>query len=157
MYLHTVRPLLNMLLLAAFTSFLSLVQAEAFIAFDSVSCTSDISLFLKTEFSNALQLVVQTAAWVNPPLYDPIIQGYVETLFGPAQSDRDPVSFPRGVFSGLMGFNTTMFADESELNNQEDLVSAVAAAIPFIQSVSQKSLTTKYSWYFVHLNITIKK
>lgn len=122
MYLRTLQPFLNMLLLTVLISSLDLVEAEAFIAFDQMSCTSDILPFVQTEFRNALQLVLQTAAWLQPALYDEIIQGYVGNLFGPG----DPVSFPRSIFSGLMGFSTT-FVDESELGSQEDLVSTVTA------------------------------
>ena len=125
MYLRTLQPILDMLLLTFIISSLGLAEAEAFIAFDQVSCTSGILPFVQAEVQNALQLVLQTAAWLQPPLYDEIIQGYVGNLFGPG----DPVVLPRSVFSGLLEFNTT-FVDKSELGSQEDLVSTVTAWHP---------------------------
>lgn len=119
------QPFLNMILLAVLISFSSLAEAEALIAFDQISCTSDILPFVKAEIGNALDLVVQTSAWLIPPLYDEIIQGYVENLFGPG----DPISSPRLVFLGLLDFESA-FVEVSELSGQEDLVSTVAAPNP---------------------------
>lgn len=111
----------------------------AHIAFNQESCTPDILPFVEAEVRNALDLVKQTAAWINPPLYDEIVQSYIKDLFGDIRYfesySYDPVNFPRNVFAtdwprnlgrGLMGFNTT-FVDESQLRNKYDLVSIISA------------------------------
>lgn len=121
-----------MLLLTVLISALGLAEAKAFIAFDQRSCTPDVLPFVQTEIENALHLVLQTAAWLEPVLYDEIIQGYVGNLFGPG----DPVASPRSVFSGLMEFDNT-FVDASELDGPEDLVSTVTAGHPLYTQCSR--------------------
>ena len=101
-----------MLLLAVIISLLGLVEAEPRIAFDTVSCTPEVLPFVQTEMRNALEVVLLTELWLHPPLYNEVIQSYVENLFGPG----DSISSPRSVFLNLLQYNTE-FVEASELSN----------------------------------------